>query len=93
MQTIRLGTGILLLCSWTAAGLAQPPVAADSATLLASAEEQLVKVIGSAESSVVALGILKREAAAVRVDGFGLDIAPRPTNTAPNSCPASLAAE
>jgi len=80
MQTIRLGTGILLLCSWTAAGLAQPPVAADSATLLASAEEQLVKVIGSAESSVVALGILKREAAAVRVDGFGLDIAPRATD-------------
>ena len=81
MQTFRLGTGILLACSWAAAGLAQSPLAADSVTVLASVEEQLVKVIGSAESSVVALGILKREAAApLRVDGFGLDVLPRPTD-------------
>ncbi|MBC7820901.1 MAG: trypsin-like peptidase domain-containing protein [Planctomycetaceae bacterium] len=79
MRTDRVGMLIVLLASWAAIGQAQPP-AADSATVLASVEDQLVKVIGSAESSVVALGILKREAAAVRVDGFGLEIQPRPTD-------------
>lgn len=76
MQTFRLPSWLILLCSWAAVGQAQPP-AADSITVLASVEEQLVKVIGSAESSVVALGILKREAAPLRVDGFGLDVLPR----------------
>ncbi len=76
MRIDRVGALIVLLASWTAIGQAQPP-AADSATVLASVEDQLVKVIGSAESSVVALGILKREAVAVRVDGFGLEIPPR----------------
>lgn len=76
MQTARLGTGFLIVSLWTSTGLAQPP-AADSANVLASVEDQLVKVIGSAEQSVVALGILKREAAALKVDGFGLDILPR----------------
>lgn len=79
MQTLRLPFWIILLSSWAAVGLAQPP-AADSITVLASVEEQLVKVIGSAESSVVALGILKREAAPLRVDGFGLDVLPRTTD-------------
>src|SRR5712691_2587126 len=52
---------------------------ADSAAVLALVEEQLVKVIGSAEQSVVALGIIKRgaEGAALRVDGFGLEVVPR----------------
>ena len=67
---------VLLICSWSVAARAQPP-ASDSVAVLASVEEQLVKVIGSAESSVVALGILKREAAPLRVDGFGFDIQPR----------------
>jgi serine protease Do len=66
----------MLLCSWSAVGQAQPP-AAETMTVLASVEEQLVKVIGATESSVVALGILKREAAPLRVDGFGLDVLPR----------------
>ncbi len=57
MHTLRLGTWILLLACWTTAGRAQPP-AAESAAVLASVEEQLVKVIDSAEQSVVALGIL-----------------------------------
>ena len=73
MHNLRLATGIVFLICWTTAGQAQPP-AADSAAVLASVEEQLVKVIGSAEQSVVALGILKREAAPLRVDGFGLEI-------------------
>lgn len=76
MRTNRVGTLIVLLASWTAIGQAQPP-ATDSAAVLASVEDQLVKVISSAESSVVALGILKREAAALRVDGFGLELQPR----------------
>lgn len=79
MQTFRLGSWVVLLCWWTSVGLAQPP-ATDSVTVLASVEEQLVKVIGSTEPSVVAIGVLKREAAALRVDGFGLDILPRATD-------------
>src|SRR5207249_2065222 len=52
---------------------------ADSAAVLALVEEQLVKVIASAEQSVVALGIIKRgaEGVALRVDGFGLEVVPR----------------
>ncbi len=79
MRTDRFGALIVLIASWGAIGQAQPP-AADSAAVLASVEDQLVKVIGTAESSVVALGILKRDASAVRVDGFGLEIQPRPTD-------------
>ncbi len=76
MHNRRLVTGIVLLVCWTTAGKAQPP-AADSTAVLASVEDQLVKVIGLTEQSVVALGILKREAAPLRVDGFGLEIQPR----------------
>ena len=76
MHNPRFATAIVLLICWTTAGQAQPP-AAESAAVLASVEEQLVKVIGSTEQSVVALGILKREAAPLRVDGFGLEIQPR----------------
>ncbi|TXT17030.1 MAG: hypothetical protein FD138_4642, partial [Planctomycetota bacterium] len=56
MHALRLGIGMLLLASWTTAGHAQPHVA-ESATVLASVEEQLVKIINSTEQSVVALGI------------------------------------
>ena len=79
MRTVRLGMLIFLVVSWTSLGQAQPPTT-DSTAVLAAVEDQLVKVIGSAESSVVALGILKRETAAVRVDGFGLEIQTRPTD-------------
>ena len=76
MHAFRLGISVALMAWWTAWGHAQPP-AADSLTVLASVEEQLTKVISSAEPSVVALGILKREAAPLRVDGFGLEVLPR----------------
>ena len=76
MHAFRLGISVALMAWWTAWGQAQPP-AADSLTVLASVEEQLTKVISSAEPSVVALGILKREAAPLRVDGFGLEVLPR----------------
>ncbi len=57
------------------------PAALDSAAVLASVEDQLVKVIAAAEPSVVALGVLKRGAAgALRVDGFGLEVVPRATD-------------
>ena len=76
MRIFHAAAWIVFLICWTTAGQAQPP-AADSAAVLMSVEEQLVKVIGSTEQSVVALGILKREAAPLRVDGFGLEIQPR----------------
>ncbi len=69
---------VALVIRFSAVAMAQTaPV--DSASVLASVEDQLVKVIGSAEQSVVALGIIKRgaNAAALRVDGFGLEILPR----------------
>lgn len=55
------------------------PATGDSAVVLASVEEQLVKVIESAESSVVALGLVKRggDIGPLRVDGFGLEVVPR----------------
>jgi serine protease Do len=70
---------VLLTAGYATVALAQPPVD-DAVSVLASVEDQLVKVIGSAESSVVALGILKRDPAPVRVDGFGLEIPARPAD-------------
>ena len=70
--------GLALLPSSTVAQI----VFGESAAVLAAVEEQLVKVIASAEQSVVALGVIKRgaEAAALRVDGFGLEVVPRATD-------------
>ncbi len=67
--------GLVLLPSWAVAQV----VTGEPAAVLAAVEEQLVKVIASAEQSVVALGIIKRggEAAALRVDGFGLEVVSR----------------
>ena len=79
MHVFRLGISVALMALWSGLGHAQPP-ATDSITVLAAVEEQLIKVIGSAESSVVALGVLKRDPAALRVDGFGLDVLPRATD-------------
>lgn len=68
----------LMVFGWQSAVFAQTSVA-DSASMLVAVEEQLVKVIGSAEPSVVALGVINRGAKrpALRVDGFGLEALPR----------------
>ncbi len=57
--------------------MSQP--ALDSTAVLTAVEDQLTKVVASAEQSVVALGIIKRNAdgGALRVDGFGLEAIPR----------------
>lgn len=79
MSLLRRGICVVVLLSPTLAESAQPP-SGDAASVLASVEDQLTKVIASAESSVVAVGIQKRGAAAIKVDGFGLDALPRPAD-------------
>lgn len=78
MKICRLVGWMVFVGMWTAASYAQPP--ADSAAILSLVEEQLVKVISSAEPSVVALGILKRDPQTLRVDGFGLEVLRRPAD-------------
>lgn len=81
MRTFKTAVviGLLSSCMWLPQCKAQAPLA-DSSVVLASIEEQLTKVIASAEQSVVALGISRRDAAPLRVDGFGLETLPRATD-------------
>ncbi len=71
---------VIALLMFPPQAIAQP-TPLDSFSVLSAAEDQLVKVIAAAEPSVVALGVIKRNAArALRVDGFGIDVTPRATD-------------
>jgi serine protease Do len=77
MRTACVVTAILFLAAKSSPG--QPPSSPwDSAAVLSAVEEQLEKAIAAAEQSVVALGIQTQEAAALRVDGFSIEITQRP---------------